>query len=160
MKYKHIQVHPVAGALGAEVTSVDLSNPLDDETFSEIHSAHIEHLVLFFPQQNLTPDALKTFGRRFGNLNVHPFLPNLKDHPEVLSFFTSHFKSMTPEESRPLLEFLYRHTARPEFTCRYRWAPSAVAFWDNRCTQHYAVNDYYGHRRYMYRVTINGDRPY
>ena len=65
----------------------------------------------------------------------------------VNSFFTSHFKGMTPEESRPLPEFLYWHTARPEFTCRYRWAPNAV-------------NDYHGHRCYMYRVMINGDRPY
>ena len=60
------------------------------------------------------------------------------------------------EESRPLLDFLYRHAARPEFTCRFAWQKGSLAFWDNRATWHYAVNDYHGERRLMHRITIEG----
>ena len=95
--------------------------------------------------------------------NLHPVV---RTHPEtgrkglfVNRAFTRHFEDMTPEESRPLLEFLYAHCGRPEFTCRFRWRENSIAFWDNRCTMHYALNDYSGVRRYMHRITINGDRP-
>ena len=69
------------------------------------------------------------------------------------------FAGMTEEESAPLLEFLFRHQIRPEFTGRFRWEPGTLAIWDNRCAQHYAVNDYAGHRRIMHRITLAGDRP-
>ncbi len=70
--------------------------------------------------------------------------------------FTLRFDGWTEEESRPLLEMLYRHGSRPEFTCRVRFRPGTVVFWDNRCTWHYALNDYPGHRRLMHRVTVEG----
>ena len=73
--------------------------------------------------------------------------------------FTMRFSGMTEAESQPLLEYLYTHATRPEITCRFRWKKHSVAFWDNRCTQHYALNDYHGHRRTMHRVTVNGERP-
>src|SRR5215831_5587076 len=76
------------------------------------------------------------------------------------STFTIRFSEMSEEESAPLLDYLYRHLVRPEFTCRFRWSANAIAFWDNRCVQHYAINDYHGQRRVMHRVTVNGDRPY
>ncbi len=69
------------------------------------------------------------------------------------------FKDMTEEESRPLIQYLASHAVRPEFTCRFRWKKDAIAFWDNRCTQHFALNDYHGQRRLMHRTTIDGDRP-
>ena len=72
---------------------------------------------------------------------------------------TVSFAGMTEEESAPLLEYLFRHQIRPEFTCRFRWTPGALAIWDNRCAQHYAINDYAGHRRIMQRITLAGDRP-
>jgi taurine dioxygenase len=66
---------------------------------------------------------------------------------------------MTEEESAPILACLYHHQVRPEFTCRFRWRPGSLAFWDNRCAQHNAVNDYAGHRRVMHRITLAGDVP-
>ncbi|MGH8690870.1 MAG: TauD/TfdA dioxygenase family protein, partial [Burkholderiales bacterium] len=56
-------------------------------------------------------------------------------------------------------EFLFRHQVKSEFTCRFRWQAGSLAFWDNRCTQHNAINDYHGQRRVMHRITLAGDRP-
>jgi taurine dioxygenase len=66
---------------------------------------------------------------------------------------------MTEEESAPLLGYLFQHQVRPEFTCRFAWAPNSLAFWDNRSAQHNAINDYTGFRRRMLRITLAGDRP-
>ena len=91
--------------------------------------------------------------------NIHPVI---RQHPQtgrqllyVNRAVTSHFVGMTPEESLPLLEALWDHAVRPEFTCRYRWTTNAVAVWDNCATQHYAINDYYGCRRHMQRVSVH-----
>jgi taurine dioxygenase len=278
--YRRIEAQPITGALGAEIVGADLSAP-DDEMIRDIRQALLDHLVIFFRDQALTPQQHKAFGLRFGAMDRHPFMnpaeddkdilqvlkevddrvnvggvwhsdvtfqecpalgsilyakeipphggdtlfanmylayeslsdgmkamlgplkavhsaahvfgpnsqryagkrstrlhdqeaalvetahPVVRTHPEtgrkllfVNSGFTVRFKDMTAEESRPLLDFLFRHLARPEFTCRFRWTPGAVAFWDNRSTQHLAVNDYHGHRRLMHRVTVAGDRPY
>jgi taurine dioxygenase len=66
---------------------------------------------------------------------------------------------MSEAESAPLLGYLCRHLTRPEFTCRFRWRPGSLAFWDNRAAQHNPINDYHGYRRVMHRVTLAGDRP-
>jgi taurine dioxygenase len=58
-----------------------------------------------------------------------------------------------------LLQFLYQHSSKPENTCRFRWRKGSMAFWDNRCTMHYAINDYPGQRRSMHRITIQGNAP-
>ncbi len=283
MDYQRIEVNPIAGALGAEIGGVDLSLTLDDDVFDEVCEALRENLVIFFRDQELTPEQHKDFGRRFGTLNIHPQYVPLDGHPEILpvlkepkdtlnigdvwhtdvsfleqpslgsilyaldvpatggdtmfanqylayemlsegmrdmlddmtavhsdrvlsnpasaknrnegrstviredamtekkicnehpvvrthvetgrkclyvnSPFTVRFSGMTEEESQPLLKFLYTHAVRPEFTCRFKWEPKSIAFWDNRCTQHYALNDYQGQRRAMHRVTVNGERP-
>jgi taurine dioxygenase len=77
----------------------------------------------------------------------------------VNAIYTTRFEDMTPAESRPLLKFLYDHAIQPEFTCRLRWRSGDLAVWDNRCTMHYAINDYDGQRRLMHRTTIKGERP-
>ncbi len=93
--------------------------------------------------------------------------PCIRTHPEtgrkilfVNWVYAIRFEGMTEEESAPLLDFLNRHSQRPEFQIRFRWRKGSLALWDNRSTQHIAVNDYAGYRRVMDRVTIAGDRPF
>lgn len=73
--------------------------------------------------------------------------------------YTQRFEGMTVEESRPLLQFLFDHAVRPEFTCRLRWTPGTLAIWDNRCLLHLAINDYDGTRRLLHRTTTAGEQP-
>ena len=96
-------------------------------------------------------------------LSEHPIV---RTHPETeaksLYLNLSHtvrFKDWTEEESQPLLRWLAAHIVKPEFTCRFRWRPGSIAVWDNRATQHFALNDYAGQRRRMHRVVLKGDRP-
>jgi taurine dioxygenase len=92
--------------------------------------------------------------------------PVVRTHPEtgrkalyLSRSHTIHFKDMSEEESRPLIDLLQGHQIRPEFTCRVRWAPGTLTVWDNRCTQHCAVNDYHGQRRRMRRLTVGAQTP-
>ena len=275
-KFQHITVHPVAGALGAEIGGVDISEPLDAEIVSEIRQAFLDHLVIFFRGQKLMPPQQLAFARCFGEPIEYPQLKGLPEcplitpvvkleheranfggvwhsdtaylerppmasmlyaveippyggdtlfasqylayealsegprkalerlvavntsakadvsktredrlrdagaqlkvlvaeHPVVRTHqetgrkalyvnagHTTQFQGWTEDESRPLLDYLFRHQVRPEFTCRFRWEPDSLAFWDNRCAQHNPVNDYHGFRRVMHRVTLDGDRP-
>jgi taurine dioxygenase len=274
--YRHIEVQPIAGALGAEIGGVDVAQPLADGVIAEIRTALLDHLVVFFREQRLTPSDQVAFARRFGEPMEYPQLrglpecplvtpvikleherinfggvwhsdtsylerppmasmlyavevppyggdtlfasqyrayetlstglktvlaglrgintstkadvsktredrlrdagaerkalvgihPVVRAHPEtgrkalyVNVGHTSHFDGWTEEESRPLLDYLFAHQVRPEFTCRFRWEPGSLAFWDNRCAQHNPVNDYHGFRRVMHRVTLAGDIP-
>lgn len=92
--------------------------------------------------------------------------PVVRMHPEtgrkalyVNIGHTVRFKDMTEAESAPLLDYLFEHQTRPEFTCRFNWRSGSLAFWDNRCVLHNPVNDYHGFRRVMHRVTLAGDTP-
>jgi len=94
---------------------------------------------------------------------VHPLIAT---HPEtgrrviyVNALFTTGIVGLTGNESRMLLEFLYRHIVTEEYTVRLNWKPSTVAIWDNRSTQHKPVNDFFPQHRKMHRVTISGGRP-
>ena len=93
--------------------------------------------------------------------------PVVRTHPVsgrqtlyVNETFTTRIRGMAEEESAALLEFLFRHLAQPQFQVRFRWTPNAIAFWDNRCTQHLAMWDYWPEERYGHRVTVKGDRPF
>jgi taurine dioxygenase len=274
--YRHIEAKPVAGSLGAEIHGVNVAAPLDDAVISEIRQALLDHLVIFFRDQKLTPHEQLAFASRFGEPMEYPQLkglpecpmitpvlklaheqvnfggvwhsdttyltrppmasmlyaleippyggdtifanqyeayetlseglrkvldgltgvntstkadasktreerlksagvemkvltgehPVVRTHPEtgrralyVNIGHTSHFKGWTQEESRPFLEYLWQHQVKIEFTCRFQWQPGSIAFWDNRCAQHNAVNDYAGFKRLMHRVTLAGDIP-
>ncbi len=92
--------------------------------------------------------------------------PVVRTHPEtgrkalyVNIAHTARFAGMTEAESRPLLQFLFEHSVRPEFTCRFRWQPGSLALWDNRCSMHNPINDYHGSTRRMHRITLRGDIP-
>ena len=92
--------------------------------------------------------------------------PVVRTHPEtgrkalyINVGHTVRFKDMSEEESAPILNFLFQHQTRPEFTCRFNWRVGSMAFWDNRCVLHNPVNDYHGYRRVMHRVTLAGDKP-
>ncbi len=250
-------VKPVAGALGAELHGIDLEH-LTDEVFAEIHHALLDYLVVFIVgQQGLSPQAHIAFGRRFGEVELHPYLPRLDGHPEIVlidserggkvdvwhtdmtfhqsppqasilrmitcpsrggdtmwtnqylayeqlsaplrdmldgltavhririgdeftsraehpvvrvhpetgrrslyvnRLFTSHIPQLTRNESDTLLQHLFEFSVAPQFSCRFSWRPGDVAVWDNRVTQHYALNDY-AEPRLGQRVTVLGDHP-
>jgi taurine dioxygenase len=101
----------------------------------------------------------------FADEGTHAEHPLVRTHPETgrkslfLSSHTVKIVGMTSEESAPILGFLRQHAVRPEFTCRFRWEPGSFAIWDDRCTQHFALNDYNGQRRVMHRITVRGDVP-
>jgi taurine dioxygenase len=84
MAYHTIEVRKSTPHMGAEIFGVDLSEPLSDAQFAEVHAALMEHLVIFFRDQNLSPERQKQLGGRFGKLHVHPAAPSvLPGHPEV-----------------------------------------------------------------------------
>ena len=283
LRNRIIETHPIAGSLGAVVTGVDLSKPMDGQTLAELRAALLDHLVIFFRDQDLTPAAQLAFARHWGEIHLHPFMSGMPDQPEVLeirktpadkrnfggswhtdqmfspkpamgtmlyakqvpsvggdTMFSNqylaydalsdgmkrmlarmnvvcvgdkkrggisrkdfnattiamttveppkdvqttsvhpvirthpetgrkslyignhvhYFEGMTEAESQPLIDHLRAHSVRPEFTCRFRWQNGSLAFWDNRCTQHFAINDYPAETRVMHRVTVRGDAPF
>jgi len=111
-------------------------------------------------------DRIKTSGKQDAPQEFTAEHPIVRTHPEtgrkalyVNIAHTAGIRGMTQEESAGLLDFLFRHQVKPEFTCRFAWQPHSIAFWDNRCTQHNPINDYHGHRRVMHRITLQGDKP-
>ncbi len=281
--YQHITVDPVAGACGAVIGGIDVSADLPDATVAEIRRAVLDHLVVFFRDQDVTPEQQVRFSRRFGPVSPVPFIEPIAGHDEVIavvreaeerqpftfgSLWHSDF-SFLPEppfgsilharevpptggdtvwanqalayrtlssgmqdmlegliglhsavnayapkmqtvhdafvgmtvrtddsantvqphpvvrvhgetgikslyvnaqytvglagfaehEAKPILDFVFAHSVRHEFTCRWRWSVGDVAFWDNRSVQHMAMADFTGHRRAMHRTTVAGEAP-
>jgi taurine dioxygenase len=281
-----IEVRKLVGALGAEISGVDLSNPLSNAASNTIHQAFLKHSVLIFRNQHLEPDELVAFSKKFGpierhvlsqfaldenpdvfqisNVNnkvkpigairagqywhsdcsymkrptmasilhaleipsyggdtmftsmvsayeelsdvmkqflgglsaVHDYTnaydtyfskvadrpplsdevkakvppvehPVVRTHPEtgckalfVNPGFTRQIVGMTEEESRVLLDFLFKHAQQPNFIYRHMWAPGDLVIWDNRSTWHLAISDYdMNEQRHLHRVTVAGDEP-
>ena len=277
--YTRFTLRPYSPTIGAEVEGLSLGEPLDDETFAELHRALLEWKVLFVREAGLSRESHHDLARRWGDLESHPFIgytknkqehgvdtvvrfekgaevsgyenvwhsdvtwretpslgsllhaievpavggdtcwadmgaaydlldeatreridglvavhdwidtfgrnmpaeqretlrphfppqehPVVRTHPEtgrktiyVNAAFTQYIVGMDEAESDALLAKLYAQASFPEVQCRFRWTPGALAIWDNRSTQHYAVSDYAPQRRVMERVTVIGDRPY
>ncbi|HXY94761.1 MAG TPA: TauD/TfdA family dioxygenase [Acidimicrobiia bacterium] len=283
-RYRRVTVEQVAGPGGAVIGGVDVSRDLDDDVIAEVRRAVLDHHVVFFRGQSLTPQEQVAFSRRFGPFSPVPFIEPVTDHPEVIavireaseaqrytfgSLWHSDF-SFLPEppfasilhalevppyggdtiwanqalafaslstgmqamlsglqgvhsavnaystkmqrlhdtftgmtvhtsdaaeghehhpvvrvhpetghpalfvnaqytvdlvgfarhESKPILDFLFEHAVQPGFTVRWQWEVGDVAMWDNRCLQHMAMADFTGHRRFMHRTTVAGDRPF
>lgn len=93
--------------------------------------------------------------------------PVVRTHPEtgrkalfVNRIFTSRIADLSKDESDGLLEMLFRHIEKPNWQCRFKWRANSIAFWDNRCVMHHAMWDYFPQRRFGYRVTVCGDKPF
>lgn len=279
MNYEHINVEPSTPVIGAEISGVDLAKPLSGEVFGEIERALLDHLVIFFRGQDLSPEAQIAFAERFGELSPpHPVIPSLPGHPAITVFendadrpaetntwhsdvtfdaapsmgsilyckdspqpggdtiwsnmyaayeslsepvkqmiaslravhsienfgasqiydsrnpekmgqvleakppvehpivrthpdtgkqalfvnrtFTRRIRGLRKDDSAAILDLLCAKAETPEHQVRMRWTEGTVAMWDNRCTQHYAVNDYFPEYRRMHRVMIEGDVPF
>ena len=111
-------------------------------------------------------DRIAEQGRNISKDNLVGVHPVIRTHPEtgkkalyVNQAHSCNFEGWSMEESDGLLNFLYAHQIREEFQCRHVWQQGDVAIWDNRCTLHYPVNDYHGHRRLLHRITLKGDKP-
>ena len=271
-----IIINPASGSIGAEIGGVDLSVDLSDAVFSEIRQTFIEHGLIFFRNQELTPDDHLRFAKRWGEININRFFAKVEGHEQIAEVkkdtdqeiniggawhtdhsydqipamgsillaretpktggdtlfanmykayeslsdglkgtlesmnachssrhvfgahagyaeasnqrignpelatqdaihpviithpeskrkalyvnpeFTVNFEGWTKEESQPLLNYLTEHSTRPENITRFNWEPGSIAFWDNRCTWHFALNDYPGEKRLMHRITVEG----
>lgn len=93
--------------------------------------------------------------------------PVIRTHPEsgkkliyVNALFTTHIQGLQRRESNAVLDFLFRHLATDEYTCRFHWQPDSIAIWDNRSTQHKPINDYFPAPRKLHRITVDGDQPF
>jgi taurine dioxygenase len=270
-----IRVKKIAGSLGAEIENVDLRN-LNDSTTKDIRQALLDHKVIFFRKQDLSPQEFLSFSSHFGKPVEYPFVKGIDGYPEIIQVLkreheqtnfggvwhcdtlyleeppmgtillarelppyggdtlfanqvaaydtlsdglkatlstltgvntsakadasktredrikdsghktedlishhpavrthpetgrksiyvnvahTERFDGWTNDESAPLLKFLFEHQVKPEFTCRFRWEPGSIAFWDNRAALHNPINDYHGFKRSMHRITLAGDKP-
>lgn len=144
----------------------DLSEPMQNmlEGLTATHN-----IVLSFPRERFgnTPETLTKWQQM--QLDNPPVVhPVVRTHPKtgkkmifVNEGFTTRINELSESESRAVLDFLFKHIAKPEYTVRWHWQTNDLAIWDNRATQHYATNDYdVNEHRIMHRATINGDRPY
>ncbi len=274
-----MQFKRIAGALGAEISGVDLTQPLSAALTQDIRQVFLSHGVIFFRHQNLSSQQFMAFARAMGEPVEYPFVKGFTDFPHIIevkklahekvnfggiwhsdttyletppmgsmllareippyggdtlfacqyaayealsdtmqrmlqdlqgistsakadvsktredriqsdgmasapaSFSCTHpvvrthpetgrkalfvnvahtagIEGLTEAESAPLLAFLFQHQVKPEFTCRWAWEPDAIAFWDNRCTQHNPINDYHGFQRILHRITLQGEKPF
>ena len=168
-----------APALGSILYALDLPEQGGDTLFASMVAAYaalspglkdtLEQLSAVHSSRHVFgagAEASRVMSGRLHNADnatqdvVHPIVIRHPDSGKKVLYvnpgFTVGIDGWRREESKPLLEFLYQHAMRPEFQIRFRWEPGSIAFWDNRATWHYALNDYPGERRLMHRITIEG----
>jgi len=177
----YLEQPPLATLLYALETPTHGGDTLFSNTYAAYDALSEAMRAMLDPLVGVNSASLKvTGGRRkmhstIGGMKVHDTEkadayeaehPVVRTHPhtgrKALYLSRSHtirFRDMTEEESRPLIDFLQAHQKRPEFTCRVRWTPGTLTVWDNRCTQHCAINDYHGQRRRMRRLTVGAETP-
>ena len=166
-----------APSLGSILRALELPQVGGDTLFANMVMAYdrlSDEMKEKIEPLSASHDIARVFARRLGKKAeelhdkyppmVHPVV---RTHPEtkerviyVNGAFTDHIVDMDPQESRDLLDTLYKTAWNPELQCRFRWQVGSMAFWDNRACQHFAASDYYPDVRVMERVTIEGDRPY
>jgi alpha-ketoglutarate-dependent taurine dioxygenase len=140
--YKILRIRPLTGALGAEISGVDLSKPRTAAAREEIKRALYDHLVIYcHDQEGFSRELHLEFAQMFGKLQKSPHIFSVDGYPDV---------QMVRREPG--------HASRMEYTCRVRWQPNMVLVWDNRCTYHSASADYAA-LRYIERVTTGGEVP-
>lgn len=274
------KVTPLNPTIGAVIEGIDLSQALNAAALALIERALLEHQVIFFRDQPLSPVQHAALARQFGQLHIHPIYPNIPEQPEIMlldtelndlrdnalwhtdvtflaepamgailsakkvpayggdtlwssataafealslplqrmlcgltathdiakSFpaerfgtdpaevekleqakkkhppishpvirthpvtgrpalfvsegFSTRINELDAKESDAVLKLLFEHIQKPEFVVRWSWQANDVAFWDNRCTLHYAVDDYRPQHRVMNRATLIGDQPF
>ena len=121
MRNSAIEVRPLTRHIGAEIHGVDLREPLDDADFQTVHDALMTHQVIFFRDQDLTPDQHAEFGRRFGALHIHPAAPAavegrpelMRIHADANSTFaegTAWHTDVSCDECPPMGSILHLHT--------------------------------------------------
>jgi alpha-ketoglutarate-dependent taurine dioxygenase len=143
---------------------------LDDATKAEIDGLSAVHSAkhIFGSQEQTYYNTTDAGGGRIGNAAAADVLEDVV-HPVVITHplsgkkalyvnpaFTVGIAGRTDEESKALLSKLFAHAMKPEHAYRFSWRPGSVAFWDNRSTWHWALNDYHGQRRIMHRITLEG----
>lgn len=147
--------------MGAAYDGLPTALKTQIEGRSAVHE--MGYLKVMMRKQGMSADEQQETARRYPPF-THPIV---RTHPEtgrkilyVNAVFTKRIVGMEPAQSSALLNELCARAVVPEYQCRFRWRKNAIAFWDNRATQHYAVSDYWPQRRHMERVSIVGDRPY
>ncbi len=161
-----LKVGPLSAHIGALISGVDFTRPLSTAQVAAIRAALLRWRVIFFREQ-LPQGARGTdaFEKAVENRTLVAEHPLVRVHPKtgeralyVSPSFLKHVAGLAPRESQALLELLWEHVTRPEFTVRFKWEPDSIAFWDNRATAHLAPSDIFDLEfdRQLYRTTLEG----
>ena len=136
-----------------------------DTIFSSMYAAYdalSERMKTYLDGLTALHDGTHIFGEGTPTA-THPVIVRHPDSGRKLIYvnvaFTKRINEVSEEESEAVLRFLYAHCSRPEWSFRFRWQPHSIAFWDNRCAQHFAVSDYWPQVRSGFRVQIDGVVP-